>query len=284
MLALLLLACATPSRVLVLVTDTTRVDLGGAPWPAWAPVSEARIYTEAMSASSLTLPSTAALLSGQPASEAALGCWAAHVVSDNARVYESAYTRCGHSRVTLLHGVSEPARWRAARVAEAGRALVEAGESPLLVQPLGPHIPLHGDTLPDELVRGLSRSGEDHGIGGWWQREYGRAVADTLDAVEPLVLDALDAGYTVVWTSDHGEALGDGGRWGHGRSLDDEQVRVPLAVLGGGVEPGWDESPTGTLAVAWTVTGERGCDLRTGAGGCPAPVAELQTPAGWVRR
>ena len=83
------------------------------------------------------------------------------------------------------------------------------------------------------------------------------------------MLAAREAGAVVIWTADHGEALGDGGRWWHGQSLDDEQVRVPLLVWGPGVVPGVDEQPVPATCVGQTaqlVTGAApdGCDLRTG--------------------
>jgi arylsulfatase A-like enzyme len=45
----------------------------------------------------------------------------------------------------------------------------------------------------------------------------------------------------VVVTADHGEAFGDHGAWGHGHSLFDELIHIPLLVLGpnGLVRPGW---------------------------------------------
>ena len=47
--------------------------------------------------------------------------------------------------------------------------------------------------------------------------------------------DDVPAGATIVLTSDHGELLGEGGVWGHGRSLAPELLRVPLAIRGPGL-------------------------------------------------
>jgi arylsulfatase A-like enzyme len=42
----------------------------------------------------------------------------------------------------------------------------------------------------------------------------------------------------VVVTADHGEEFHEHGRWGHGKSLYDELVRVPLVMRGPGIAPG----------------------------------------------
>ena len=41
----------------------------------------------------------------------------------------------------------------------------------------------------------------------------------------------------ICFTSDHGEELWDHGKWGHGQSVYEELVRVPLLVAGPGLEP-----------------------------------------------
>lgn len=60
----------------------------------------------------------------------------------------------------------------------------------------------------------------------------------TLDVVLRDLIDGLaergildDA--VVVITSDHGEELGDHGRWGHGHTLYEELIRVPLVMMAG---------------------------------------------------
>ncbi|HEV8320810.1 MAG TPA: sulfatase, partial [Myxococcota bacterium] len=47
----------------------------------------------------------------------------------------------------------------------------------------------------------------------------------------------LDRETLVVFTADHGQALGDHGKWGHGSNLYDEVVRVPLVFAGPGIPP-----------------------------------------------
>jgi arylsulfatase len=81
--------------------------------------------------------------------------------------------------------------------------------------------------------------------------------------------------YLVVITADHGESLGEGGRWGHGKDLGADVLGVPLVVLGQGVTPGRVPGTVGHLSIGPTLlraAGEpcHGClgsDLRTSVGG-----------------
>ena len=52
------------------------------------------------------------------------------------------------------------------------------------------------------------------------------------DLVEGLGALGLAARTTVVVTADHGEQLGEHGRWAHGPDLHDELIRVPLLMRG----------------------------------------------------
>ncbi len=58
---------------------------------------------------------------------------------------------------------------------------------------------------------------------------------------------------TFVFTSDHGEAFGERGNYGHGFSLHEEEIRVPLVMWGAGVEPGVTEAPVSLLQLAPTL-------------------------------
>lgn len=63
-----------------------------------------------------------------------------------------------------------------------------------------------------------------------------------IDAFAGDLLGALrDAGVAdntyVCFTSDHGEELWDHGEWGHGHALYEEQLHVPLMILGPGIVP-----------------------------------------------
>jgi arylsulfatase A-like enzyme len=57
----------------------------------------------------------------------------------------------------------------------------------------------------------------------------------------------------VAFTSDHGEALGEHGTWGHGLNLFQEALRVPLLIRGPGVPAGEVWEPTQLLNLAPTL-------------------------------
>ncbi len=64
----------------------------------------------------------------------------------------------------------------------------------------------------------------------------------------------------VVVTSDHGEQLGEAGGWGHGFSLRDVELRVPLIVAGPGVTPAREPEPVSLLRVPATIVALLGAD------------------------
>jgi arylsulfatase A-like enzyme len=59
--------------------------------------------------------------------------------------------------------------------------------------------------------------------------------------------------FLAVITSDHGESLGEEGRWFHGRTLAPELLGVPLVVIGDSVERGEIFTPVGHAAIAPTL-------------------------------
>ncbi|MCG9894180.1 MAG: sulfatase-like hydrolase/transferase [Fimbriimonadaceae bacterium] len=64
--------------------------------------------------------------------------------------------------------------------------------------------------------------------------EVDRHLAGILEALQET---GLAESTLVVFTSDHGEWLGDGGRWGKGHPADDAVSRVPFLVCGPDVRP-----------------------------------------------
>jgi hypothetical protein len=70
-----------------------------------------------------------------------------------------------------------------------------------------------------------------------------------------------------VVTADHGESLGEAGRWFHGTAPAPELLRVPLLAVGVGVEPGRVDSPVGHAAIPETLLAAAGgrCDHCMGA-------------------
>ncbi len=73
---------------------------------------------------------------------------------------------------------------------------------------------------------------------------YLNSVAFTDDLVADAI-DQLDPTNTVVvFTGDHGESLGDDGRFGHGYGFPDVIARVPFAIVGPGVPATTREAPS----------------------------------------
>lgn len=66
------------------------------------------------------------------------------------------------------------------------------------------------------------------------RRLYAGEVEHVDRALAPFI-DELPTGAVVAFTSDHGEALGEHGSWGHGLNLYQEALRVPLLIRGPGV-------------------------------------------------
>jgi hypothetical protein len=123
----------------------------------------------------------------------------------------------------------------------------------------------------------------------WTRLQYRSAVEHALAGLAPLIGAARASGATVIFTADHGEALGEDGCWGHASGLHDPQVRVPLIVWGPGVEPGTDDRRVPGTCVGQTaraVLGERtGCDLRTGRLPAEPPVVGMLLADGtWDER
>ncbi|HVR43939.1 MAG TPA: sulfatase [Thermoanaerobaculia bacterium] len=79
------------------------------------------------------------------------------------------------------------------------------------------------------------------------------AIGEILEALrrDPLLRDTL-----VVFTSDHGESFGEHGAWGHGRTLWEEAVRIPLAfVWPGRLPPAVIDAPARSIDIAPTILG-----------------------------
>jgi hypothetical protein len=74
-----------------------------------------------------------------------------------------------------------------------------------------------------------------------------------VDRVLTPFLAELPTWAIVAFTSDHGEALGEHGAWGHGLNLYQEALRVPLLIRGPGVPAGDVGEPTQLLNLAPTL-------------------------------
>ena len=74
-----------------------------------------------------------------------------------------------------------------------------------------------------------------------------------LDRYLAPFLEDLPEGSTAVLVSDHGELLGEHQSWGHGLTLFQEVLKVPLILESPGVEPGIEERPVQLLDLGPTL-------------------------------
>ncbi|MBN1197496.1 MAG: sulfatase [Candidatus Aminicenantes bacterium] len=117
------------------------------------------------------------------------------------------------------------------------RAPVDAGTVPLP----------HPGTFYSDFKNAALRAKLDNNRMSAAERNYVtalyRAEVESVDDRVGAILKALDAGgrrnrTLVVFTSDHGECLGDYGMYGHGRGVHPPLVRVPLIYSGPGIPKG----------------------------------------------
>ena len=69
-----------------------------------------------------------------------------------------------------------------------------------------------------------------------------------------------------VFTSDHGDALGERGLLGHGLDLDETEARIPLAFCGAGIAPGRRDRPASLLDLGTTLLALAGAQPALGRG------------------
>ena len=124
------------------------------------------------------------------------------------------------------------------------------------------------------------------------ERLYRANLGTIDDSVASLLLRLPDPGSTlVVALADHGEALGQHGRFGHGAHVWAETIDIPLIVAGPAVAPHVDSGPAGTTDILPTLL--EACGLPRPAapaldgqslwprltGAAPDPGAEAASPA-----
>jgi len=121
------------------------------------------------------------------------------------------------------------------------------------------------------------------------QRLYAGEVEHVDRILSPFLAELPDDA-VVVFTSDHGEALGEHGAWGHGLNLYQEAVRVPLLIRGPGVVEGDVDRPVQLLDLGPTVLdlmGVAGGNALEGrsllAGGSTAPLVSTTFGGGPLR-
>jgi len=260
-------ACRTPEpRLVVVVVDTLRPDRLGVyghtrptspALDAWA--RTATVFESARSPAPWTLPAGRALLGAGPveswqphdtlATRLQAAGWHTGAVVANPHLGPDGIGHAGWDAFTLEAGA--PAESQAHRAT----AMLEAapGDRPafLLLHFMDPHLPYEEDSAHRSLWAGPAPSERlaagtepvalqqprpplDAAELAWLSARYDQNVRAVDDALAS-VLAALRPTDTLVFTADHGEALGESGGVGHGHGLTEDQVRVPLLIGG----PGW---------------------------------------------
>jgi hypothetical protein len=88
--------------------------------------------------------------------------------------------------------------------------------------------------------------------------EGGVRSADAVAGRLVTALTSRERPTLAVVTADHGESLGEAGRWFHGGTLAPELLAIPLLVLGNGVSPGRIATPEGHEAIRPTLLAAAG--------------------------
>jgi arylsulfatase A-like enzyme len=128
--------------------------------------------------------------------------------------------------------------------------------NPLAQQRLAPGCPLAGGEQDRDLGRADSLPSPEFTDeqAAHVEHLYRANIANADRSVGDLLrrLDGDDS-VLVLLTSDHGEALGQHGVWGHGYRLESECVNIPLIVSGPGIAPGVDQGAACTVDVVPTL-------------------------------
>ncbi len=281
-------------RILLVVVDTLRADhlsLYGHPRET-APVlraraATARVFTQARSPAPWTLPAARALLGADhvhafdPADTVAVRLqaagWRTVLLSANPNLSAPFGFDAGWDRAELHE--------KAPATDQVDRARAERGAHPdqlfVLLHLMDPHLPydeppalrgrfagppptarLADPLVPPVLSAAFAAAPPTAAEQAHLADRYDQtilAVDTALARLWPLVgPDDL-----VVFVSDHGESLGEDGLVGHGHSLDEALVRVPLLVWGPGLAPGESSGAVGL--------DDGGATVLAAAGLAPAP-------------
>ena len=281
---------AEPARVVVIFIDTLRPDhmsiYGSARdttphLAAWA--EQGAVFEQARSVAPWTLPSTRAILQGEPPEQwgwlpnaperlAAQG-WATAFIAGN--VYLS-----GNFDMARGFGTHRCINWprAAVQLARAREFLSDHADRStfLLLHFMDLHLPYEEPLRYRKLYAGERPAALD--TDGFLRTEVMRAsnklgaegkqyVMDRydqslryLDDQISSFLDELGPKDTVVLLADHGEEFWDHDGFEHGHSLYDELLRVPLVVHGPGIAPGRHAEPVSLLDVAPTLLTAAGID------------------------
>lgn len=287
----LLSACASPDdgpapprRVVLVLVDTLRADhlpTYGYPRPT-APVltakaAHARVFTEARSPAPWTLPAARALLGADrirdfdpdqtvPVLLHDAG-WRTVLLSANPNISAPFGFHAGWDRAELHE--------QAPAADQVDRALTELASHPdqlfVLLHLMDPHLPyaepdalrhrfageapsprLADPILEPQLAAALAVAPITAAERAYLGDRYDQTIL-AVDQALARLWPVLGENDLVIVVSDHGESLGEDGQVGHGHSLDEALVRVPLLLWGPGVGAGSSAAPVGLDDVGATV-------------------------------
>lgn len=143
-------------------------------------------------------------------------------------------------------GWPEPRRWvRDTTLTQAALAILDAPSAHprfVWVHLLSPHEYRRTAEAP---VPGWA-PGTNHP--GPLRAAYGVNIGATQARLQQLVAGRQE--WTIAITSDHGEALGEHGHWGHGHTLEAAELLVPLALHAAGAPVAWHDDAEGNLSTA----------------------------------
>jgi arylsulfatase A-like enzyme len=136
-----------------------------------------------------------------------------------------------------------------------------------LLENVSPH---ERDEIPADFVRRLYSAGV---------RRVDRFLEELVNGTRTA---SGDDPLIVVVTSDHGESLGERGIWGHGSSLDDLQIRIPLVVCSYGGEPirGVSDIHASTIDVAPSLLSRLGVEIPESFRGSASLLTPTPKPSG----
>lgn len=100
----------------------------------------------------------------------------------------------------------------------------------------------------NELQAAVDRGEEQSEAMNWLQEAYREQCLELDEGVMTLLAglrkrELLDENTIILFTSDHGEHLGEHNEYHHGGTLLDEEVRVPFLLMGPGIQPGPESTP-----------------------------------------
>lgn len=280
--------------------------------------ADGRRWTAAVANAPWTLPSVASLFAGRPVLDLTspegeviglpegMPSWASVLheagfegcaVVANATIHTLNGFAAGFSTFLVPDGKRLDSSPDAGWVVDRARRWLDAhdGENAFLyLHLMDPHEPYRdhdGRGLVAPALRPLARrqrlAGADEAT--ILRELYAGEVRHTDRALAPLLGD-LPPHAAVVFTADHGEALGEHGAWAHGLNLYREATDVPLMIRAPGVETGKVGEPVQLLDLAPTVLDLVGVEPDAGmagrsllAAGPPAPIVSVTFSAGPLR-